>query len=156
VNAPFSWPNNSLSIKASGKAAALIATKGQSQRGLNLWISLATNSFPVPVSPQINTGAEVGATCRIVEKICCIAGDMPTISPEYTADRHLRLKLGRFRENSLMPDNVVPKRLGRARLCRSFQKRKCSGNGEKRLGLPVRHHGLSASLWAAYTNESLL
>jgi hypothetical protein len=32
VNAPFSWPNNSLSIKVSGKAAALIATKGPSPR----------------------------------------------------------------------------------------------------------------------------
>ena len=91
VNAPFSWPNNSLSIRVSGNAAALIATKGPSQRGLHLWISRATNSFPVPLSPQINTGAEVGATCLMIEKISSIAGDVPTRSP--STPRRLRSRL---------------------------------------------------------------
>ena len=91
VNAPFSWPNNSLSIRVSGKAAALIATKGPLPRGLHLWISRATNSFPVPLSPQINTGAEVGATCLMSEKICCIAGEVPTRSP--STPRRLRSRL---------------------------------------------------------------
>jgi len=51
------------------------------QRGLHLWISRATNPSRWPLSPRINTGADVGATCLISEKICCIAGETPTRSP---------------------------------------------------------------------------
>ena len=40
VNAPFSWPNSSLSSNVSGIAAQLIGTKGPFARGLSLWIAL--------------------------------------------------------------------------------------------------------------------
>jgi hypothetical protein len=35
---------------------AFIATKGFAERAESAWISLATSSLPVPVSPSISTG----------------------------------------------------------------------------------------------------
>ena len=135
VNAPFSWPNNSLSIRVSGKAAALIATKGPSPRGLHLWISRATNSFPVPLSPQINTGAEVGATCLMSEKICCIAGEVPYQVPEYAAKAQVALKLVGFLQASFVANRAFQKGLEGARFHRLLQEPECLEvmNGGQRL-----------------------
>ena len=58
----FSCPKSSLSISVSGMAAQLTAINGPTERGLELWSARATNSLPVPLSPVINTAAEVGAT----------------------------------------------------------------------------------------------
>ena len=44
--------------------------------------------LPGATLSRISTGAEVGATCRISEKICCIAGEVPTRSP--STPRRLR------------------------------------------------------------------
>ena len=63
VNAPFSRPNNSLSIKLAGRAAQLTVISGRSLRGLMLWMAAAISSFPVPVSPRMRTVVFVGATC---------------------------------------------------------------------------------------------
>jgi hypothetical protein len=64
---------------------------------------------------------------------------------EYYADGYLTMKAARLLENSLSSDSVVPKHFGHMRLSRSFQKRECFVNGEKRFGLPVRDHGLRLS-----------
>ena len=51
VNAPFSWPNSSVSSSVSGIAAQLIATNGPSARGLSACSARANSSLPVPLSP---------------------------------------------------------------------------------------------------------
>ncbi len=62
VNAPFSWPNSSLSISVGGSAATFTLTSGRSARGLFAWIAWANSSLPVPVSPVRSTAVSVGAT----------------------------------------------------------------------------------------------
>src|SRR5579885_527829 len=57
VNAPFSWPNNSLSSRFSGIALQLMATNGPSLRALRRWMAAAAISLPVPLSPNESTGA---------------------------------------------------------------------------------------------------
>ncbi len=51
VNAPFSWPNSSLSSKPVGMAAQFNFTKAFDFRELRLWTARAISSLPVPVSP---------------------------------------------------------------------------------------------------------
>ena len=55
VNAPWTWPNSSLSRMFSLRAAQFRATNGLFLRGLFWWIAWATSSLPVPVSPWIST-----------------------------------------------------------------------------------------------------
>ena len=55
VNAPFSWPNSSLSSRPSETAAQLMATNGAFARGDRRWISCAITSLPTPVSPRMIT-----------------------------------------------------------------------------------------------------
>ncbi len=79
VKAPFSWPKISLSIKVSGIAAQLIATKGLIRgAGSTRCIVRATNSLPVPLAPVISTEAVLGATSSIRRKISCILREVPT------------------------------------------------------------------------------
>ena len=80
VKAPFSWPNNSLSMSVSGMAAQLMATNGPALRGLRLWMARATSSLPVPLSPVTSTAALLGATWRMSEKSSRMAGERPTRS----------------------------------------------------------------------------
>ncbi len=74
VNAPFSWPNSSLSSSASGMAPQLMATNGASRGRLRRCRARATISLPVPFSPRISTGALVLATLRTNAKTACIGG----------------------------------------------------------------------------------
>ena len=55
VNAPFSWPNSSDSISASGIAPQLTATNGFFARAPSVCSARATSSLPVPLSPVIST-----------------------------------------------------------------------------------------------------
>jgi hypothetical protein len=55
VNAPFSWPNSSLSSSSAGMAPQLIGTNGRAWRGEQSWMARATTSLPVPDSPSIST-----------------------------------------------------------------------------------------------------
>ena len=66
VNDPFSWPKSSLSIRVSGMAAQLTATKGPFARRLARCSVRATSSLPVPDSPTTNTVASVAATFSMV------------------------------------------------------------------------------------------
>src|SRR6516225_4099283 len=78
VNEPFSWPNSSLSMRVSGKAAQLIATNGPWRRALSSWMVRATSSLPVPLSPVIRTQALLGPACCRSAKISCILDEVPT------------------------------------------------------------------------------
>ena len=61
VNAPFSWPNSSVSSSVSGIAAQLIATNGASARSLSACSERANSSLPVPLSPSSSTVVSVAA-----------------------------------------------------------------------------------------------
>ena len=52
VNAPFSCPNSSDSMRESDSSAQLTDTIGRPDRGLRSWISFAVCVLPVPVSPR--------------------------------------------------------------------------------------------------------
>ena len=78
VKAPFSWPNSSLSMSVAGMAAQLTRTIARPCRGPRSWISVATSSLPVPVSPSSSTVASVAATCSICSRTRSMAGLRPT------------------------------------------------------------------------------
>src|SRR5215470_5246754 len=80
VNAPFSWPNSSLSRSPRGIAAQFSFTNAFWLRLLSLWIARATSSLPVPVSPCISTLESVGATTDTRFNVALNAGLSPTIS----------------------------------------------------------------------------
>jgi hypothetical protein len=77
VNDPRSYPNNSDWIRLGGRAPQLIGTNGPLARGELAWIACAASSLPLPLSPQINTGALTGATFRICARSAAIAADSP-------------------------------------------------------------------------------
>ena len=81
VNAPFSCPKSSLSINVSGTAAQFIIMRGSFLRLLRLWISLATSSLPLPLSPWISTVTSVVPTFSILSNTSFIASLWPMISP---------------------------------------------------------------------------
>ena len=80
MNAPFSWPNSSLSISSDGIAAQLSLMNGPSARLEWSWIARATSSLPVPFSPVIRTRPVVGAVLAILSKIARIAPLAPIIA----------------------------------------------------------------------------
>ncbi len=65
VNAPRSWPNNSLARSSSESAAQLRQTKGPLRRGLEKWTARATSSLPTPLSPRIKSVALLAAARAI-------------------------------------------------------------------------------------------
>ncbi len=72
VNDPFSCPNNSDSISSPGTAAQFSVTNGPSRRGLRWCSARAISSFPVPVSPMMQTRASLAATrstCAITRRM---------------------------------------------------------------------------------------
>ena len=62
VKAPFSYPNNSLSMSEGLRAAQLSATRGPCQRLERKWSLEAASSFPVPLSPTSSKGLSTSAT----------------------------------------------------------------------------------------------
>ena len=77
VNAPFSYPNSSLSNSCSGTLPKSIGIKGYSFLFDKTLIIRATTSLPVPFSPSINTLASVSATRSIMFLTFSIAGESP-------------------------------------------------------------------------------
>ena len=74
-------------------APQLTGTKGPSRRGPDSWMSFATNSLPVPDSPEMCTGAWLRATRAIISRRCCMAADVPSkrgpktlVSPSLVSD----------------------------------------------------------------------
>ena len=86
VNAPFSWPNSSLSISVAGMAAQLTRTNARPLRGLRWCSARASSSLPVPVSPSSRTAASVGATCDTRASTWRMARLWPTISSKSCVD----------------------------------------------------------------------
>ena len=86
VNAPFSKPKSSLSIKFSGIAAMFIAINGPSLRGEFLWINLAKSSLPTPLSPISITEASVFATRLLKFRAYSSAGELAAKSLESTLE----------------------------------------------------------------------
>ena len=79
VNAPFSWPNSSLSISSDGIAAQLTFTNGPLARLERSWMARATSSLPVPFSPVISTRPDDGAVLASLSTIARIAALLPII-----------------------------------------------------------------------------
>ena len=77
VKAPFSWPNNSLSINSWGIAAQLTSTKGPSARRLFSCKILAAISLPVPLSPRSSTLLLLWAAIAICCLRACILAESP-------------------------------------------------------------------------------
>ena len=69
VNAPFLWPNISLSNSEEEMPPRFTLTNGPPARLLCLWMASATSSLPVPLSPVMRTGAFVGAMRATVERM---------------------------------------------------------------------------------------
>ena len=80
VNEPFSCPNNSDSINSAGTAAQFSAINGPDERGLLSCSVRATNSFPVPVSPRMQTRVSLAATRSTCAMTFFIASPVQTIS----------------------------------------------------------------------------
>ena len=80
VNAPFTWPNISLSNTVSGSPPAFTAMKDFSARSDQSWMSLASRLLPVPGSPVISTLASERATWRAIRTTSCIARELATRS----------------------------------------------------------------------------
>ena len=74
VNAPFTWPNSSLSKTPSGIAPVFTATKAREARGESACKVCATTSLPVPWSPVMRTFASDGPTREIVSMTACMEG----------------------------------------------------------------------------------
>ena len=79
VNAPFSWPNSSLSRSVSGIAAQLTWTIGPPPCGCFRVLPWPPVPFPVPVSPVMSTVVFVSATWSIRRRTSWITFDRPII-----------------------------------------------------------------------------
>ena len=79
VKAPRTWPNSSLSKRASLRAAQLTLTYGPSRRGLRSCTARAASSLPVPDSPSSSRGASEPAALSSRSKNRCMGGLTPTI-----------------------------------------------------------------------------
>ena len=86
VNAPFSWPNSSLSISSVGIAAQFTFTNGPAANGLSRWMWAASSSLPVPDSPDNSTLTSDRATWVACCTACWNAGDDPN-HPRRVADQ---------------------------------------------------------------------
>ncbi len=78
LNAPFLWPNSSLSSSESGSAPQLIDTNGRWARRDCRWMLRATSSLPVPLSPCTSTGLSLTATRVMMASTSRISGLCPT------------------------------------------------------------------------------
>jgi hypothetical protein len=74
VNAPFSWPNSSLSSRVSGIAAQFTLIIGPVARKLHAWMTSARISLPTPLSPVISTRVSDGAISDASWKTACMSG----------------------------------------------------------------------------------
>ena len=110
VNAPFSWPNSSLSKSVSGIAPQSTATNGAEARGLAWWIARATSSLPVPVSPVTSTVKSDGATRATSALIRAIISLGPIRSGREPASR---TRSDRTRIVRRSPRSVMARRIDR-------------------------------------------
>ncbi len=74
VKAPFTWPKSSLSSSVSVRAPQSCTTRGMSLRPLSRWMTRASTSLPVPVSPWSSTATRWGAATRTNSSTSRMAG----------------------------------------------------------------------------------
>ena len=77
--APFSWPNNSLSMMLAGTALQSTVSSGPRARRLAAWIARAIVSLPVPGSPTIRIGRRLRAALAAIASEDRNSGEAPTI-----------------------------------------------------------------------------
>ena len=75
MNAPFTWPNSSLSNTPSDRPPAFTVTSGRVGAAETAWSACATVPLPVPFSPVIRTFASDGPTRAISSSTGRIAAD---------------------------------------------------------------------------------
>ena len=85
VNAPFLWPNISLSNRLCEMPPRLTLTKGCFARWLLAWMASAISSLPVPLSPVISTEALVRAMRATVSRTFVSPFDLPMMLPRSNA-----------------------------------------------------------------------
>ena len=97
VNAPFTWPKSSLSIRVGTSVPQSTAMKGLAAFGPLSWIARATISLPVPLSPRISTGWVECATLESMRYTFSISGELPIRppSPVCARSRSRSLRLSR-------------------------------------------------------------
>ena len=112
VNAPRTWPNSADSISSSGTAPQSNTMNGPSLRGLWRWISSASSSLPVPVSPSISTVASVAATSSSTRNSRRSFASRPTSEPKLSFSdgaRSTSSSSGRYFSTVLPIVTSVPK-----------------------------------------------
>ena len=77
VNAPFAWPNSSVSMRSSLNVAQLTAANVSSRRGPSSCSARATSSLPVPLSPSMSTGNGAAAALPTASRSATIASLSP-------------------------------------------------------------------------------
>jgi hypothetical protein len=82
VNAPFSWPNSSLSSSAAGIAAQLHLRNACARRALSRWTARATSSLPVPVSPQTRKTDVESRVAELEKSVKAIEAKFKAVSRE--------------------------------------------------------------------------
>ena len=87
VNAPRAWPNSSDSTRSSGRAAQFSVQSVRCRRGPDRWSALATSSFPLPLSPSINTAKGAGAARSTPRRTSAIPALVPSRSAIAGTDR---------------------------------------------------------------------
>jgi len=76
LKAPFTWPNNSLSMSVPTSEPQSMGTN--SPCGLALCTARATTSLPVPLSPSSSTESRLRETLVMSRRRALICGDWPT------------------------------------------------------------------------------
>ena len=66
-------------MSSDGMAAQFTSTKGRPLRADSRWMARATNSFPVPDSPYMRTGAADGAALVIRSNTLFMTVDLPSM-----------------------------------------------------------------------------
>ena len=103
VKEPFSWPKSSDSISSSGIAAQLTCTNGPAATRDVRWISRATSSLPVPLSPRMSTVALVGAARATSARSRFIG----SLSPRRTDSTSTRRLSSWFSARRRLPDSAL-------------------------------------------------
>ena len=93
---PFHMPEEFALEESRRHGGAVDRDEGPFCRRLLKCSALATNSFPVPLSPVIRTLTLLGAACRMREKTVCMAG----LAPSRLSNRYRSLTSSRSRRFS--------------------------------------------------------
>ena len=119
VNAPRSCPNSSLSSSSRVSAPQFTVVRRTRSRVLSRWIAVATSSFPVPVSPCINTETSGGANFLIRSKSARMGALRPMMpwnegrsGPAIRAQLRRRAGVATGGHRNAQPHEGAPRRAG--------------------------------------------